>query len=103
MEQEMSPEEFVKRYNEMIKEDSKKHVEPMEPHEHIQEGFMDNLKYNKSHAPDPTAREAIMAADEVPEKIQTLIKVFKMLLKMNNLELAKRIQIRDKETGRIWK
>ena len=35
MEQEMSPEEFVKRYNEMIKEDSKKHVEPMEPHEHI--------------------------------------------------------------------
>ena len=34
-EQEMSPEEFVKRYNEMIKEDSKKHVEPMEPHEHI--------------------------------------------------------------------
>ena len=64
---------------------------------------MDNLKYNKSHASDPTAREAIMAADEVPEKIQTLIKVFKMLLKMNNLELAKRIQIKDKETGRIWK
>ena len=31
----MSPEEFVKRYNEMIREDSKKYVEPMEPHEHI--------------------------------------------------------------------
>ena len=43
---------------------------------------MDNLNYNASHAPDPTAREAIMAADEVPEKIQTLIKVFKMLLKI---------------------
>ena len=64
---------------------------------------MDNLKYNKSHATDPTAREAIKAADEVPEKIQILIKVFKMLLKMNNLELAKRIQIKYKETGRIWK
>lgn len=64
---------------------------------------MDSLKYNKSHATDPTAREAIKAADEVPEKIQTLIKVFKTLLKMNNLELAKRIQIRDRETGRIWK
>ena len=64
---------------------------------------MDNLNYNASHAPDPTAREAIMAADEVPEKIQTLIKIFKTLLRMNNLELVKRIQIRGKETGRIWK
>lgn len=35
MESEISPEEFVKRYNEMLKEDNKKHVEPMEPHEHI--------------------------------------------------------------------
>lgn len=64
---------------------------------------MDNLNYNASHAPDPTASEAIKAADEVPEKIQTLIKIFKTLLRMNNLELVKRIQIRGKETGRIWK
>lgn len=35
MESEISPEEFVKQYNEMLKEDSKKHVELMEPHEHI--------------------------------------------------------------------
>lgn len=62
-----------------------------------------SLKYNKSHAPDPTAREAIKEADEMPLKISDTIKCIKILLKMNNLELAKRIQIRDKETGRIWK
>ncbi len=64
---------------------------------------MDNLNYNASHAPDPTASEAIKAADEMPVKISDTIKCIKILLKMNNLELAKRIQIRDKETGRIWK
>ena len=64
---------------------------------------MDNLNYNASHAPDPTAREAIITADEMPVKISDTIKCIKILLKMNNLELAKRIQIRDKETGRIWK
>ena len=64
---------------------------------------MDNLNYNASHAPDPTAREAIMAADEMPEKISDTIKCIKILLRISNLELAKRIQIRDKETGRIWK
>lgn len=64
---------------------------------------MDNLNYNASHAPDPTAREAIMAADEMPVKISDTIKCIKILLKMNNLELAKRIQIRGKGAGRIWK
>lgn len=64
---------------------------------------MDNLSYNASHAPDPTASEAIKAADEMPVKISDTIKCIKILLKMNNLELAKRIQIRDKEAGRIWK
>lgn len=64
---------------------------------------MDNLNYNASHAPDPTASEAIKAADEMPVKISDTIKCIKILLKMNNLELVKRIQIRDKETGRIWK
>ena len=64
---------------------------------------MDNLNYNASHAPDPTAREAIKAADEMPVKISDTIKCIKILLRISNLELAKRIQIRDKETGRIWK
>lgn len=64
---------------------------------------MDNLNYNASHAPDPTASEAIKAADEMPVKISDTIKCIKILLRMNNLELAKRVQTRDKETGRIWK
>ena len=29
---------------------------------------MDNLNYNASHAPDPTARDAITAADEMPAR-----------------------------------
>ena len=53
---------------------------------------MDNLNYNASHAPDPTASEAIMAADEMPVKISDTIKCIKILLRMNNLELAKRVQ-----------
>ena len=64
---------------------------------------MDNLNYNASHAPDPTAREAIMASDDMPVKISDTIKCIKILLRMNNLELAKRVQIRYKGTGRIWK
>ena len=41
---------------------------------------MDNLKYNKSHAPDPTAREAIVAADEMPVKISDTIKCITYLV-----------------------
>lgn len=51
---------------------------------------MDNLNYNASHAPDPTAREAIMTADEMPVKISDTIKCIKILMRMNNLELAKK-------------
>ena len=64
---------------------------------------MDNLNYNASHAQYPTASEAIKAADEMPVKINDAIKCIKILLRMNNLELAKRVQIRDKETGQVWK
>lgn len=35
MENEISPEEFIQRYNEFIKKESEKHVEPVRPHEHI--------------------------------------------------------------------
>ena len=41
---------------------------------------MDNLKYNKSHAPDPTARDAITAADEMPEKVHNAIIIIKKFL-----------------------
>lgn len=64
---------------------------------------MDNLKYNKSHAPDPTARDAITAADEMPAKVHDAVVIIKRFLGMCNMELAARIQIRDKDTGRIWK
>lgn len=35
MENEITPEEFVNRYNEMLQEENKKHEEPIEPHENI--------------------------------------------------------------------
>lgn len=64
---------------------------------------MDNLKYNKSHAPDPTARKAITAADEMPVKVRDAVTIIKKFLAMSNMELAQRVQIRDKDTGRVWK
>lgn len=38
---------------------------------------MDNLKYNKSHASDPTARDAITAADEMPAKVHDAVVIIK--------------------------
>lgn len=64
---------------------------------------MDNLKYNASHAPDPTARDAIIAADEMPDKVRGAISIIKNFLKICDLELAERVQIKDLKTGRIWK
>ena len=64
---------------------------------------MDNLKYNKSHAPDPTARDAIIAADEMPDKVRGAVSIIKSFLKICDLELAERVQIKDLKTGRIWK
>lgn len=64
---------------------------------------MDNLKYNKSHATDPTARDAIIAADEMPDKVRGAISIIKNFLKICDLELAERVQIKDLKTGRIWK
>ena len=64
---------------------------------------MDNLKYNASHAPDPTARDAIIAADEMPDKVRGAVSIIKSFLKICDLELAERVQIKDLKTGRIWK
>ena len=64
---------------------------------------MDNLKYNASHAPEPTARDAIIAADEMPDKVRGAISIIKNFLKICDLELAERVQIKDLKTGRIWK
>lgn len=35
MKDEISEEEFVERYNRLIEQDTQKHWEPVEPHEHI--------------------------------------------------------------------
>ena len=35
MQGEISEEEFVERYNRLVKQEAEKHWEPVEPHEHI--------------------------------------------------------------------
>lgn len=62
-----------------------------------------DLKYNNSHAPDPTAAEAIKAADRQPKKIDDLIQGFKLCCRAAGVEVCERITLRDKDTGRIWK
>lgn len=62
----------------------------------------DSLIFNASHAADPTAKKAITAVDEQPEKVSDSIKIIKAFLKMLDLELVGRIKIKDKKTGRIW-
>lgn len=62
----------------------------------------DNLKYNKSHATDPTAKKAIEAADEQPEEVTKAVRIIKDFLQIIGMELVGRIKIKDKKTGRIW-
>lgn len=64
---------------------------------------MDNLNYNASHAPDPTARDAITAADEMPAKVHDAVIIIRKFLVICGLEMVGRIKIKDKDTGRIYK
>lgn len=64
---------------------------------------MNDLNYNASHALDPTAKEAIKTVDDPPQKVKDSVSIIKKFLKMNNLELAERIKIKDNDTGRIWR
>lgn len=63
---------------------------------------MDNLTYNASHAKDPTAKEAIKKADEMPYKIKGFIDSMKRTAKDLNIKIENRIVIKDLETGRVW-
>lgn len=63
---------------------------------------MDETKYNKSHALDPTAHEAIKEADKMPYHIKGFITATKKRAEALNLKLEARIVVRDLETGRKW-
>lgn len=57
---------------------------------------------NKEGYPDPTAGEAIRAADKPPEAITWMVKLFKDIAWMLGFEITSWIKFRDRTTGREW-
>ena len=61
------------------------------------EGYYDPTAYNAIKHISDTEREAMDA------KVSTLIKVLKFIISESGFELAARIELRDKKTGRRFK
>lgn len=57
--------------------------------------------YNHEHYPDPTAYKALENIER--ERITKLIKQLKSIIKENEFELAERIVLKDKRTGKIYR
>lgn len=66
-----------------------------------------NLYYNGSGCADPTAGKGIHNADkmnfEIDKKANDLIYICKYILHEAGFELEKRMEIKHKETGKIYK
>ena len=66
-----------------------------------------NLYYNGSGYPDPTAgkgiREAVKQTEEIDKKANDLVYICKYILNEAGFELEKRMEIKHKATGRIYK
>ena len=60
-------------------------------------------KYNQEHYVDETANRAIENASRQPGKINAYINFVKELADKQGLEIANRIHVRDKKTGKIYK
>lgn len=62
---------------------------------------------NQSGLPDPTAYHAlkptIQADNALEGKVNFLIKVLKFIITESGFELAARIELRDKKTGRYFR
>lgn len=52
---------------------------------------------------DPTAAAAIKEADRHPEEVSRLVKLLKYLADWNGFEIANRVWLRDKKTGREYR
>ena len=64
---------------------------------------MDDLRKNGEGYQDPTAYKGMQTTVDLESKVAFLIKVLKFIIRQSGFELVGRIQIRDKETGRIFK
>lgn len=64
---------------------------------------MNNIYKNAEGYVDRTAGEAIKAADRPPENLKDMIKCMRDLADLLGYEIVGRIQVREKESGRIWR
>ena len=62
-----------------------------------------SLYRNGEGYPEPTAGDAIRAADRQPEKVSELVKLLKYLAEWSGFEVTNRIWLRDKKTGREYR
>ena len=58
---------------------------------------------NKEGYPDPTAGDAISAADKAPDNISWMVNLFKEIASQLGFEIVGRITFRDRNTGRDWR
>lgn len=56
---------------------------------------------NSEHYPDPTAGQALENIEK--ERINKLIKLIKDIIRKNDFTLLNRIELKDNETGKIYK
>jgi hypothetical protein len=66
---------------------------------------MDKDFYNASGCPDPMAYAAMKSIqhDEAQQRVNRLIKEVKTLAAENGLVLVKRIEVKDKKSGTVFK
>ena len=68
---------------------------------------MSNPFYNSEGYPDPTTYEAlkplIREENALNKRVHDLINVLKFIIDRSGFELIKRIEIRDKKTGKEFK
>lgn len=62
---------------------------------------------NPSGCADPTAHNALSAIqgsqDQTDERVNRMIKALKILIDQSGYDLLARIELRDRETGRIYR
>lgn len=70
-------------------------------------GGKDNPFFNASGYPDPTAyygvKNIVKQDEALDNKVNFLIKVLKFIIRESGFELMNRIEIRDQQTGRVFK
>lgn len=64
---------------------------------------MEHPYYNQSGCADPTAYHALKNLSDEEKKVNFLIKVLKFIIRESGFELIGRIEIRNTDTGHIFK